>query len=182
MVYLFACLVGFLTSSSATRLSRERLPKLMSDNFTCYYPQIERWDHDLCLSRSHYTDTDPTNRKWAAETGSNPRPPDQKSRALKSELPRPLPTVSFKTLPTFYSKKFPRIVCIVFCPEIIWKSIYNIYYIKLAVMFTNISYSGKQTNNHLIGRPKLVLLGRVDPLDLIGWQTFLNLYKGVLCW
>ena len=51
--------------------------------------ETELGDHDFYLSRSHYTDTDPTSRERAA-TGSNPGPPDQESRALPTELPRPL--------------------------------------------------------------------------------------------
>ena len=31
------CLFGFITSSSTTRLSRGRAPRLTSDNFTCYH-------------------------------------------------------------------------------------------------------------------------------------------------
>ena len=34
-VIFFVCLVGFLTSSSTTRLYRGRVPRLTSDNFTC---------------------------------------------------------------------------------------------------------------------------------------------------
>ena len=34
-VIRFVCLVGFLTSSSASRLYRGRVPRLTSDNFTC---------------------------------------------------------------------------------------------------------------------------------------------------
>ena len=38
---------------------------------------------------SHYTDTDPTSRERAATAGIEPGPPDQESRALPTELPRP---------------------------------------------------------------------------------------------
>ena len=31
--------------------------------------ETEQGDHDSCLSRSHYTDTDPTNKKRAAAAG-----------------------------------------------------------------------------------------------------------------
>ena len=64
---LFVKLVGFLTSSSTTRL---------------FSPS-----HSLCISRSHYTDTDPTSK----EQESNPRPPDQDSRALPTKLHPPPP-------------------------------------------------------------------------------------------
>ena len=56
---LFVWLVGFLTSSSTTRLSCIRVPRLTSDNFMCCYTEKEQGDHDFCLSQSHYTDTDP---------------------------------------------------------------------------------------------------------------------------
>ena len=32
----------------------------------------ELGDHDFCLSRSHYTDTDPTSREQAASAGIEP--------------------------------------------------------------------------------------------------------------
>ena len=35
--------------------------------------ETERGDHDLCLSRSQYTDTDPTSRERAATVGIEPR-------------------------------------------------------------------------------------------------------------
>ena len=52
----------FLTSSSTARLFRKRAQRLTSDNYKCCHTQ-DRVDHDLCLSRSHYTDTDPTSRE-----------------------------------------------------------------------------------------------------------------------
>ena len=58
---LFVCLVGFLTSSSTTRLYRGRVPR--QERLTILRPAThatELGDHDFCLSRSHYTDTDPT--------------------------------------------------------------------------------------------------------------------------
>ena len=74
------CLFGFLTSSSATRLSHGRVPRLTSDNFTCCHTETEQGDHDLCFSRSHYTDTDPTSGEqvW----GSHPQLPDHELHAL----------------------------------------------------------------------------------------------------
>ena len=50
-----------LTSLSATKLYRGRVPRMTPDNFTCYH--TERGDHDFCLSRLHYTDTDPISRE-----------------------------------------------------------------------------------------------------------------------
>ena len=34
--------------------------------------EAEREDHDFCLSRSHYTDTDPTSRERAGTAGIEP--------------------------------------------------------------------------------------------------------------
>ena len=45
--------------------------------------ETERGDHDSCLSRLHYIGTDPTSREWVVTS------PDQESRALPTELPRP---------------------------------------------------------------------------------------------
>ena len=70
---LFVCLFGFLTSSSTTRLYRgraprqERLPILRAATH-----ETELGDHAFCLSRSHYTDTDPTCRERAATAGIEP--------------------------------------------------------------------------------------------------------------
>ena len=69
----FVCLVVFLTSSSATRLYRRRVPKLTSDNLCAATHKTERGDHDFCLSRTHYTDTDSTSRERAATAGIEPR-------------------------------------------------------------------------------------------------------------
>ena len=54
---LFACLVGFLTSSSTTRLFRGQAPeteRLSSDNLRAATHETEREDHDFCLSRLHF--------------------------------------------------------------------------------------------------------------------------------
>ena len=61
---LFVCLFGFLTSSSTTRLYRGRAPR--QERLTILRAathETELGDHDFCLSRSHYTDTDPTCRE-----------------------------------------------------------------------------------------------------------------------
>ena len=63
----FVCLFGFLTSSSTTRLYRGRAPR--QERLTILHAathETELGDHDFCLSRSHYTDTDPTSRERAA--------------------------------------------------------------------------------------------------------------------
>ena len=70
---LFVCLFGFLTSSSTTRLHRGRAPR--QERLTILRAathETELGDHDFCLSRSHYTDTDPTCREWAATAGIEP--------------------------------------------------------------------------------------------------------------
>ena len=60
-------LFGFLTSSTATRLYRGRAPR--QERLTILRAathETELGDHDFCLSRSHYTGTDPTCRERAA--------------------------------------------------------------------------------------------------------------------
>ena len=66
----FVCLFGFLTSSSTTRLYCGRAPR--QERLTILRAathETELGDHDFCLSRSHYTDTDPTSRERAATAG-----------------------------------------------------------------------------------------------------------------
>ena len=46
-----------------------RVPRLTSDNFMCCHTETEGVDHGFCLSRSHYTDTDPNSRKRAPVVG-----------------------------------------------------------------------------------------------------------------
>ena len=57
----------FLISSSTTRLYRARTgPKTERLTILRAATQETEWgDHDFCLSRSHYTDTDPTSRERA---------------------------------------------------------------------------------------------------------------------
>ena len=53
IISLVGWLVGFLTSSSTTRLYRGQAPRLTSDNFSSAAThETERGDHDFCLSRS----------------------------------------------------------------------------------------------------------------------------------
>ena len=71
------------TPSPATMLSmlsRERILRLKSDKFTCCLTETERGDHDLCLSRSHFTETNPTNkeREVARSIDSDTPFPNQK--------------------------------------------------------------------------------------------------------
>ena len=69
----FVWLVGFLTSSSTTRLYCGRAPR--QERLTILRAathETELGDHDFCLNRSHYTDTDPTSRERAATAGIEP--------------------------------------------------------------------------------------------------------------
>ena len=63
---------GFLTSSSTTRLYRGQVQRLTSDNISAVTHETEWGDHDFCISRSHYTDTDSTSREQAATAGIEP--------------------------------------------------------------------------------------------------------------
>ena len=65
----FVWLVGFLTSSSTTRLSRGPVPRLTSDNFTCRHTETGRGHHDFCLSRSQFTGSDPTSKERTPAVG-----------------------------------------------------------------------------------------------------------------
>ena len=88
------CLFGFLTSSSTTRLYRGRAPR--QERLTILRAathETELGDHDFCLSRSHYTDTDPTCRERAVTAGIEPGTSSPGVARSTAELPRP-PTVS----------------------------------------------------------------------------------------
>ena len=87
---LFVCLFGFLTSSSTTRLYRGRAPR--QERLTILRAathETELGDHDFCLSRSHYTDTDPTCRERAATAGFEPGTSSLGVARSTAELPRP---------------------------------------------------------------------------------------------
>ena len=72
-ICLFVWLVVFLTSSSTTRLYRGRAPRQsILTILRAATLETELGDHDFCLSRSHYTDTDPTSRERAATAGIEP--------------------------------------------------------------------------------------------------------------
>ena len=62
---LFVWSFGFSTSSSATKLSCRQVLRPTSDIFMCCHNKSERGDHQFCLRRSHYTDTDPTTMEQA---------------------------------------------------------------------------------------------------------------------
>ena len=83
-------LFGFLTSSSTTRLYRGRAPR--QERLTILRAathETELGDHDFCLSRSHYTDTDPTCRERAATAGIEPGTSSPGVARSTAELPRP---------------------------------------------------------------------------------------------
>ena len=88
--YRLVCLFGFLTSSSTTRLYRGRAPR--QERLTILRAathETELGDHDFCLSRSHYTDTDPTCRERAATAGIEPGTSSPGVARSTAELPRP---------------------------------------------------------------------------------------------
>ena len=79
---LFVCLFGFLTSSSTTRLylygpQDRRLTILRAAT-----QETELGDHDFCLSRSHYTDTDQKQYEAGGRSGNRTRDLLTRSRAL----------------------------------------------------------------------------------------------------
>ena len=91
-VCLFVCLFGFLTSSSTTRLYRGRAPR--QERLTILRAATHETglgDHDFCLSRSHYTDTDPTCRERAATAGIEPGTSSPGVARSTAELPPPPP-------------------------------------------------------------------------------------------
>ena len=95
--FLFVCLFGFLTSSSTTRLYRGRAPR--QERLTILRAathETELGDHDFCLSRSHYTDTDPTCRERAATAGIEPGTSSPGVARSTAELPRPPLEPSFQ--------------------------------------------------------------------------------------
>ena len=87
---LVGWLVGFLTSSSTTRLYRGRAPR--QERLTILRAathETELGDHDFCLSRSHYTDTDPTSGERATTAGIEPGSSSPGVARSTAELPRP---------------------------------------------------------------------------------------------
>ena len=59
--------------NQATTLSCRQVPRLTSD-FFCVLPHRDWAEvHDFCLSRSHYTDTNPTRRERAPGAGIKPK-------------------------------------------------------------------------------------------------------------
>ena len=86
----FVCLVGFLTSSSTTRLYRGRAPRQSVWQFYVLPHTRQSWETMTSVSASHIilTPTQPVER-GRPQRESNPGPPHQESRAPPTELPRP---------------------------------------------------------------------------------------------
>ena len=70
LLSVFVCLVGFLTSSSATRLYIDGSQDLTISRAATQ--ETEQGDHDICLSRSLYTDTYPTSWELVTREGIKP--------------------------------------------------------------------------------------------------------------
>ena len=91
----FLCLVwlvGFLTSSSTTRLYRGRAPRQSVWQFNVLPHMRQSWETMTSVSAGHIilTSTQPVG-SGRPQRESNPGPPHQESRALPTELPPPPP-------------------------------------------------------------------------------------------
>ena len=84
-------MVGFLTSSSTTRLYRGRAPRQERLILRAATHETALGDHGFCFSRSHYTDTDPTSRERAATAGIEPGSSSPGVARSTAELPPPPP-------------------------------------------------------------------------------------------
>ena len=98
---MFVWLVGFLTPSSTTKLYRGRVPRLTCDNFTCYLTR-DSGETMTSVSAGHIILT-PT-KPIGSGRGSNPGPPHQELRALRTGLSRPL--FSLPSLEVCYPRSF----------------------------------------------------------------------------
>ena len=87
---LVGWLVGFLTSSSTTRLYRGRAPRQSVRQFYVLPHMRQSWETMTSVSAGHIilTPTQPVG-SGRPQRESNPGPPHQESRALPTELPRP---------------------------------------------------------------------------------------------
>ena len=105
---LFVWFVGFLTSSSTTRLYRRRAPRQNVWQLFYVLPHMRQsWETMTSVSAGHIilTPTQPVG-SGRPQRESNPGAPHQESRALPTELPRPpsytglthLTNVSFSTV------------------------------------------------------------------------------------
>ena len=88
---LFVWLVGFLMSSSTTRLCRGRAPRQSISQFYVLPHLRQSWETMTSVSAGHIilTPTQPVGSGWP-QRESNPGPPHQELRTLPTELPRPL--------------------------------------------------------------------------------------------
>ena len=84
-------MVGFLTSSSTTRLYRGRAPRQSVSQFYVLPHMRQSWETMTSVSAGHIilTPTQPVG-SWRPQRKSNSGPLDQESRALPTELQRPL--------------------------------------------------------------------------------------------
>ena len=89
---IFVCLFGFLTSLSTTRLYRGRAPRQSVWQFYVLPHMRQSCGTMTSVSAGHIilTPTQPVG-SGRPQGESNPGPPDQESRALPTELPRPPP-------------------------------------------------------------------------------------------
>ena len=93
-------LVGFLTSSSTTRLYRGRAARQSVWQFYVLPHSKQRGETMTSVSAGHIilTPTQPVRSRWP-QRESNSGPPHQESRALPTELPRPSCCVILKYAP-----------------------------------------------------------------------------------
>ena len=87
---LWACLFGFSTSLSTTRLYRGRAPRQSVWQFSVLPHMRQSWETMTSVSAGHIilTLTQPVGSGWP-QRESNPGPPHQESCALPTELLRP---------------------------------------------------------------------------------------------
>ena len=89
-VFRVFCLVGFLTSSSTTRLYRRLVPRQSVGQFYVLSHMRQSWETMTSVSAGHIilTPTQPVG-SGRPQRESNPGPPHQESHTLLTELPRP---------------------------------------------------------------------------------------------
>ena len=80
-VYLFLNVLVNYKAISRTGPKTERLTILRAAT-----PETELGDHDFCLSRLHYTDTNPTSREQAATAGIEPETPSPTNMTVMHHL------------------------------------------------------------------------------------------------
>ena len=88
---MFVCLVGFLTSSSTTRLYRRRAPRQSVWQFYVLSHMRQSFETVTSVSAGHIILTSPTQPVGSGrpQWQSNPGPPHQELRALPTDLSRP---------------------------------------------------------------------------------------------